>query len=101
MILEEFIIDKMKSTMIKWRCLNGGRITMIIYNKFDTLLQDKGIGKTELQKKLEISPSTMANFAKNKYVAMSIIDIPFSYCRSDRLDIRFITFPGLSAFSVV
>ena len=47
---------------------------MIIYNKFETLLQAKGIGKTELQKKLEISPSTMANFAKNKYVAMSIID---------------------------
>ena len=47
---------------------------MIIYNKFDTLLHTKGIGKTELQKKLEISPSTMANFAKNKYVAMSIID---------------------------
>ena len=54
--------------------MNGGRITMIIYNKFETLLQTKGIGKTELQKKLEISPSTMANFAKNKYVAMSIID---------------------------
>lgn len=47
---------------------------MIIYNKFNALLETKGIGKTELQKKLEISPSTMANFAKNKYVAMSIID---------------------------
>ena len=47
---------------------------MIIYNKFEALLETKGIGKTELQKKLEISPSTMANFAKNKYVAMSIID---------------------------
>lgn len=47
---------------------------MIIYNKFNYLLEAKGIGKTELQKKLEISPSTMANFAKNKYVAMSIID---------------------------
>lgn len=47
---------------------------MIIYNKFELLLEAKGIGKTELQKKLEISPSTMANFSKNKYVAMSIID---------------------------
>ena len=47
---------------------------MIVYNKFNSLLESKGIGKTELQKKLEISPSTMANFAKNKYVAMSIID---------------------------
>lgn len=37
---------------------------MIIYNKFDSLLKEKGIGKTELQKKLEISPSTMANFGK-------------------------------------
>lgn len=48
--------------------------TMITYSKFNALLESKGIGKTELQKKLEISPSTMANFAKNKYVAMSIID---------------------------
>ena len=47
---------------------------MIIYNKFEALLETNGIGKTELQKKLEISPLTMANFAKNKYVAMSIID---------------------------
>lgn len=29
---------------------------MIVYNKFNTLLESKGIGKTELQKKLEISP---------------------------------------------
>ena len=47
---------------------------MIIYNKFDSLLKEKGIGKTELQKKLEISPSTMANFGKNKYVALAVID---------------------------
>lgn len=47
---------------------------MISYSKFNTLLETRGIGKTELEKKLEISPSTMANFAKNKYVAMSIID---------------------------
>ncbi len=47
---------------------------MITYSKFNALLESRGIGKTELQKKLEISPSTMANFAKNKYVAMSIID---------------------------
>ena len=47
---------------------------MIIYNKFDSLLKEKGVGKTELQKKLEISPSTMANFGKNKYVALAVID---------------------------
>lgn len=47
---------------------------MIVYNKFNTLLQEKGIGRTELQKKLDISPSTMSNFGKNKYVSLSIID---------------------------
>ena len=47
---------------------------MIIYNKFDTLLHEKRIGKPELQKKLEISPSTMANFGKNKYVSLAVID---------------------------
>ena len=47
---------------------------MIIYNKFESLLKEKGIGKTELQKRLEISPSTMANFGKNKYVSLAVID---------------------------
>ncbi len=47
---------------------------MIIYNKFDALLKEKGIGKTELQKQLGISPSTMANFSKNKDVALAVID---------------------------
>ena len=47
---------------------------MIIYNKFDALLKEEGIGKTELQKQLGISPSTMANFSKNKYVAFAVID---------------------------
>lgn len=30
--------------------------------------------KIDLQRKIGASPSTMANFSKNKYVAMSIID---------------------------
>lgn len=47
---------------------------MIIYYKLDSLLESKGIKKIDLQRKLGISPSTMANFSKNKYVAMSIID---------------------------
>lgn len=47
---------------------------MIVYYKLDSLLENKGIKKIDLQRKLGISPSTMANFSKNKYVAMSIID---------------------------
>jgi|O1105metagenome_2_1110794.scaffolds.fasta_scaffold00240_22 putative transcriptional regulator len=47
---------------------------MIVYNKFNRLLEEKGISKTELQKKLKISPSTMSNFGKNQYVALSVID---------------------------
>jgi len=40
----------------------------------DLLLESKGIKKIDLQRKIGVSPSTMANFSKNKYVAMSIID---------------------------
>ena len=47
---------------------------MIVYYKLDSLLKNKGIKKIDLQRKLGISPSTMANFSKNKFVAMSIID---------------------------
>lgn len=47
---------------------------MIVYYKLDSLLESKGIKKIDLQRKLGISPSTMANFSKNKYVALSIID---------------------------
>ena len=47
---------------------------MIAYYKLDSLLESRGLKKIDLQKKLGISPSTMANFSKNKYVAMSIID---------------------------
>ena len=47
---------------------------MITYYKLDSILENKGMKKIDLQRKLGISPSTMANFSKNKYVAMSIID---------------------------
>lgn len=47
---------------------------MIVYYKLDSLLESKGIKKIDLQRKIGISPSTMANFSKNKYVAMAIID---------------------------
>lgn len=46
---------------------------MITYYKLDLLLESKGIKKIDLQRKIGASPSTMANFSKNKYVAMSII----------------------------
>ena len=47
---------------------------MIVYYKLDPLLESKGIKKIDLQHSIGASPSTMANFSKNKYVAMSIID---------------------------
>lgn len=47
---------------------------MIVYYKLNNLLESKNIKKIDIQRKLGISPSTMANFNKNKYVAMSIID---------------------------
>mgnify|MGYP004465892847 FL=1 len=47
---------------------------MITYYKLDSLLESKGIKKIDLQRKIGVSPSTMANFSKNKYVALSIID---------------------------
>lgn len=46
----------------------------MIYYKLDSLLESKSIKRIDLQRKLGISPTTMANFGKNKYVAMSIID---------------------------
>lgn len=60
-----------------WWCVTKiklGREYMIVYYKLDSLLENKGMKKIDLQRKLGISPSTMANFSKNKYVAMSIID---------------------------
>lgn len=47
---------------------------MIVYYKLDSILESKGIKKIDLQHSIGASPSTMANFSKNKYVAMSIID---------------------------
>lgn len=47
---------------------------MIVYYKLDSLLESKGIKKIDLQHSIGASPSTMANFSKDKYVAMSIID---------------------------
>lgn len=47
---------------------------MITYYKLDSPLESKGVKKNDLQRKIGASPSTMANFSKNKYVAMSIID---------------------------
>ena len=47
---------------------------MIVYYKLDSLLESKGIKKIDLQHSIGASPSTMANFSKNRYVAMSIID---------------------------
>lgn len=47
---------------------------MITYYKLDSLLESKGIKKIDLQRKIGVSPSTMANFSKNKYVALAVID---------------------------
>ena len=37
-------------------------------------LIDKNMTKTDLRKKIEISPTTLATMGKDEYIAMSILD---------------------------
>lgn len=46
----------------------------IKYYKLLDLLNRKGIGKTELRKKIDISSSTLAKISKHKYVSLEVID---------------------------
>lgn len=46
----------------------------IKYYKLLDLMNRNGIGKEELRKKIEVSPSTMAKISKNEYVSLEVID---------------------------
>lgn len=45
----------------------------ISYNNLFKLLIDKGIKKTELAKKADISQATLAKLSKNQYVSMDVL----------------------------
>ena len=47
---------------------------MISYKPLWVQLAEKGMTKTELRKKIKISPTTLATMGKNQYIALSIID---------------------------
>lgn len=47
---------------------------MISYNPLWKLLIDKGMNKTELRLKTEISTATLAKMSANEFVALSVID---------------------------
>lgn len=47
---------------------------MISYKPLQKLLIDKDIKKQDLQKKTNISWSTMAKLSKNEFVSLSVID---------------------------
>ena len=46
----------------------------IKYYKLLDLLNRKGIGKTELRKKIDISSATLAKISKHEYVSLEVID---------------------------
>lgn len=46
----------------------------IKYYKLLDLMNRNGIGKEELRKKIEVSPSTMAKISKNEYVSLEVVD---------------------------
>lgn len=60
---------------------------MIVYYKLNELLEKNNMKKADLQKELKFSPSTMAHFGKNEYVALSIIDKICSYFKCQPNDI--------------
>jgi len=47
---------------------------MITYAPLMATLHRKKVSKTELQKMLKMSPSTLAKIGKDEYVALKIID---------------------------
>lgn len=46
----------------------------INYYKMLDLMNRQGIGKEELRKQINASPSTIAKFSKNEYVSLEIIN---------------------------
>lgn len=48
-------------------------MSAISYNRLFKLLIDKGIKKTELAKRADISQTTLAKLSKNQYVSMDVL----------------------------
>jgi len=48
-------------------------MSIISYNNLFKLMIDKGIKKTELAKKADISQTTLAKLSKNQYVSMDVL----------------------------
>lgn len=47
---------------------------MFSFNPLWKTLVDRNMNKSQLQEKIKCSPRTIATMAKNKYVAMSVLD---------------------------
>lgn len=60
---------------------------MIVYYKLNELLEKNNMKRADLQKELKIAPATIAHFAKNEYVALSVIDRICTYFKCQPGDI--------------
>lgn len=60
---------------------------MIVYYKLNELLEKNDMKRADLQRELKIAPATIAHFAKNEYVALSVIDRICTYFKCQPNDI--------------
>lgn len=60
---------------------------MIVYYKLNELLEKNDMKRADLQRELKIAPATIAHFAKNEYVALSVIDRICTYFKCQPGDI--------------
>lgn len=60
---------------------------MIVYYKLNELLEKNNMKRVDLQRELKIAPATIAHFAKNEYVALSVIDRICTYFKCQPNDI--------------
>lgn len=60
---------------------------MIVYYKLNELLEKNNMKRADLQRELKIAPATIAHFAKNEYVALSVIDRICTYFKCQPSDI--------------
>jgi len=69
-IRENFIFVKKSGILL----IKGGETMSIEYSKLFQLLSQKNISKTDLQKRIGMSSTTMAKLSKNEYVSLKIIE---------------------------
>lgn len=51
----------------------------VSYDKLFKILQEKGIKKTELLKKLKLSSATIAKLSKNEFISLEVLE-KICYC---------------------